>query len=179
MFGLVLVPVIGSGLAVNLPQLLMKTNTDPQGIAGVLSLFGVGQLLGRLVDFVGSRRFGLDYIVIAATLCSLLSWLLLLCLPATAVIVAIAVLAMGASNGLFTIVRGATPQLVFHGEQFIEASARMTQWGSYARAVAPFVVAWMVQVFPHAAWVASVCVLALLLGVWAVFTSARAALARA
>jgi MFS family permease len=170
--GLVVLSVVGAGLAVNLPQLLHKAHADPVVISFVLSLFGIGQLAGRVLDFVYSAKFGLDRTIIIAVACSLVSWTLLM-LPQGLFVTAGAVLLMGASNGLFTIVRGATPQLMFHGAQFTVAAAMLSSWGSYARAAAPFLVAWMVQALPAIWPIALVCALSILLGAWAVLASAH------
>jgi hypothetical protein len=177
--GLTLVSSVGAGLAANLPLLLAKFQATPSSIALVLSLFGLGQLLARGLDFLGSKRSGLGVTLKTAVVACALCWLLLLGLSAFGaplIMVAIAVLLMGASNGLFTILRGATPQLLFFGESFVHVSAQLARWGSIARSVLPVGVAFALESALPMWSIALLCTSGIFLGAWWVWGNARAAL---
>jgi hypothetical protein len=177
--GLTLVSSVGAGLAANLPLLLAKFQAKPESIALVLSLFGIGQLLARGLDFLGSKRAGLGTTLKVALVACAMCWLLLLGLSASGaplVIVAVAVLLMGASNGLFTILRGATPQLLFFGDAFVNVSAQLARWGSIARAALPVSVALALESALPMWSVALLCVSGIFLGAWWIWRHARAAL---
>ncbi len=173
--GLTTISIIGGALAINLPLLLAAAKAEPAVIAAVLSLFGIGQLLGRSLDFLGARKFGLNATVVTAASLALLSWAALH-LPQTLAVTAAAVLMLGASNGLFTIVRGATPLLAFHGAQFIKASAAMASIGSVARAAAPIVIAFLLERVAHFTVTAAICAAGILIGAALVLHNAKAAL---
>jgi hypothetical protein len=173
--GLTTVSTIGGGLASNLPLVLQKFSVEPGVIALVLSLFGIGQLLARGLDFLGSKRAGLGVTLKVAVVACALSWALLLG-PGHALVVAGAVLLLGASNGLFTILRGATPQLLFQGEQFTHASASMARMGSFARAFAPLVITLALESGMNRALFAAICAAGIGLGAWWVWQHAQSAL---
>ncbi len=177
--GLTLVSSVGAGLASNLPLLLAKFQATPSAIALVLSLFGIGQLLARGLDFLGSKRAGLAVTLKSAVAACAACWLLLLSLAAAGapiLMVALAVLLMGASNGLFTILRGATPQLLFFGESFTHVSAQLARAGSIARAALPFGVALALESHLPVWSVALLCAAGIFLGAWWVWRYAQAAL---
>jgi hypothetical protein len=178
-FGLTLVSSVGAGLAANLPLLLAKFQATPSSIALVLSLFGLGQLLARGLDFLGSTRSGLGVTLKTAVVACALCWLLLLGLSAFGaplIMVALAVLLMGASNGLFTILRGATPQLLFFGDAFVQVSAQLARWGSIARSVLPVSVALALESALPMWSVALLCTTGIFLGAWWVWRDAKPAL---
>jgi hypothetical protein len=144
-------------------------------IALVLSLFGIGQLLARGLDFLSSKRSGLGVTLKVAVVACALSWALLFA-PGRALIVACAVLLLGASNGLFTILRGATPQLLFQGEQFTQASASLARVGSFARAFAPLAITVALESGMNRALFAVICAAGIGLGAWWVWRHAQPAL---
>ncbi len=177
--GLTLVSSIGAGLAANLPLLLSTFQASPGTITAVLSLFGVGQLLARGLDFLSSHRTGLGVTLKAAVAACAVCWLLLVALASTGAplsMVALAVLLMGASNGLFTILRGATPQLLFWGEQFTQVSAQLASAGSVARAILPLAVALALESAMPRWAIAALCSVVLFLGAWWVWQHAKSAL---
>jgi hypothetical protein len=177
--GLTLVSSVGAGLAANLPLLLAKFQATPSSIGLVLSLFGIGQLLARGLDFLGSQRSGLGVTLKTALVACALCWLLLLGLSAFGaplMMVGLAVLLMGASNGLFTILRGATPQLLFFGDSFTYVSAQLARWGSIARSVLPVAVAFALESALPMWSIALLCTAGIFLGAWWVWGNARAAL---
>ena len=177
--GLTLVSSVGAGLAANLPLLLSKFQASPGAIAGVLSLFGIGQLLARGLDFLSSKRTGLGVTLQAAVAACAVFWLLLVGLAwagESFLMLALAVLLMGASNGLLTILRGATPQLLFWGEQFTHVSAQLASAGSVARAILPLAVALALESAMPIWAVAVLCSATLFVGAWWVWQHARHAL---
>jgi hypothetical protein len=92
------------------------------------------------------------------------------------IMVGLAVLLMGASNGLFTILRGATPQLLFFGDVFVQVSAQLARWGSIARSVLPVAVAFALESALPMWSIALLCTAGIFLGAWWVWGNARAAL---
>ncbi len=165
--GLTIVSVMGGAVATNLPFVLARFDAPATTIPAVLSLFGVGQLAARLLDLIGSRRFGLDVTVRVATVASLGAWLLFL-LPQVGLITAIGVLLLGAGNGMFTIVRGTVPQLLFFGPQFTVVAGTLARAGSYARAGAPMLLALMLDTTQRAWPIALICAGAVIAGAYAV-----------
>jgi hypothetical protein len=165
--GLTIVSVMGGAVATNLPFVLARFDTPATTIPAVLSLFGIGQLCARMLDLIGSRRFGLDVTVRVAALASLGAWVLFL-LPQLGLVTAAGVLLLGAGNGMFTIVRGTVPQLLFFGPQFTAVSATLASAGSYARAAAPMLLAMMLD-HTKLAWpIALACASAIIIGAYAV-----------
>jgi hypothetical protein len=174
-FGLVLLSVVGGGVASNLPFVLAKAEVTPAVIGGVLSLFGVGQLCARGLDFLGSGRFGLNVTLVVATCAALISWILML-IPPVPVTTVCAVLLLGAGNGLFTVLRGALPQLLFFGDQFVVTSSALARIGSYARAATPMAIAFMLERSSGIAPTALICAGSIVFGAALIYHSAGAAL---
>jgi predicted MFS family arabinose efflux permease len=133
--------LIGTSLVANLPLVLSQMQVAPSALASLLPLFGIGQLCGRALDFVGSTWLGTQATLLAC-MSALLLALVLAVMPQTSWWVSAAfVFLLGAGNGLSTILRGVVPQQLFAGAVFNQVSGWLASIGGLMRAVMPVVVA--------------------------------------
>lgn len=109
---------------------------------GIGTLIGPAQVGARVLEMMGRGRHHPVWTMLAATAAVLAGFLGLLCgLPA-----AIAMIAYGAGNGLWSIARGALPLSVFGPEGYARTMGRLATPMLISSAAAPSVGAWMMDV---------------------------------
>ncbi|WP_065334230.1 MFS transporter [Tritonibacter mobilis] len=109
---------------------------------GIGTLIGPAQVGARVLEMMGRGRHHPIWTMLAATTAVLAGFLgLLLGMPA-----AIAMIAYGAGNGLWSIARGALPLSVFGSEGYARTMGRLATPMLISSAAAPSVGAWMIDV---------------------------------
>jgi hypothetical protein len=160
--------VIAAILSVHAIVILERVGLGTTAAVGVASLFGPGQVAGRLLEMLLGRRLNPLW---SARLGSVLlpagAVALLLFGPAAAVVFA---LGYGMSNGILTINRGTLPMAVFGPHGYAALMGRLARPSLVASALAPTLVApliegWsgmaMIACAGAAAGVAALCLLPL------------------
>lgn len=109
---------------------------------GIGTLIGPAQVGARVLEMMGRGRHHPVWTMLAAATAVFAGFLgLLLGMPA-----AIAMIAYGAGNGLWSIARGALPLSVFGSEGYARTMGRLATPMLISSAAAPFVGAWMIDV---------------------------------
>lgn len=109
---------------------------------GIGTLIGPAQVGARVLEMMGRGRHHPVWTMLAATTAVFAGFLgLLLGMPA-----AIAMIAYGAGNGLWSIARGALPLSVFGSEGYARTMGRLATSMLISSAAAPSVGAWMIDV---------------------------------
>ena len=109
---------------------------------GIGTLIGPAQVGARVLEMMGRGRHHPVWTMLAATTAVFAGFLgLLLGMPA-----AIAMIAYGAGNGLWSIARGALPLSVFGSEGYARTMGRLATPMLISSAAAPSVGAWMIDV---------------------------------
>jgi hypothetical protein len=139
---------VGISLVANLPLLLGLMQTPAEQIAWILSLFGIGQLFSRAVDFSAGRWLSTRATVVICIASFFFALGLMALTRQGGLLTAGAVFLFGCANGLVTVLRGVLPQLMFRGEAFAAVSGRLASLGAMGRALMPVVAAQALSL-PH------------------------------
>jgi hypothetical protein len=141
LLGLLGLMFMGISLVANLPLVLtlMKTPTDQ--IAWILSLFGIGQLCSRALDYIAGRWLSTRATVAVCSVSFCTALILMVSTQYGGFQTALAVFLFGCANGLVTVLRGVLPQQLFQGEEFARMSSQLAGFGALGRALMPVVAA--------------------------------------
>ena len=140
--GLIGLAILGTSIVANLPMVLNMMQTPPAHTAWILSLFGIGQLAARALDYAAGRWFSIRATIVACSSSMLIALALMLLVREQVLACAVFSFVLGAANGLTTILRGVVPQQLFHGQAFATISALLASYGALGRAVAPVLAAY-------------------------------------
>lgn len=128
--------------SVHFVTILMATGYTTAAAIGIGTLIGPAQVGARVLEMMGRGRHHAIWTMLAATTAIFAGFLgLLLGMPA-----AIAMIAYGAGNGLWSIARGALPLSVFGSEGYARTMGRLATPMLISSAAAPSVGAWMIDV---------------------------------
>jgi predicted MFS family arabinose efflux permease len=141
LMGLIGFTLINTGLVANLPSVITSMLIPSSQIAWILSLFGIGQLAARAMDFVAGRWLSTRATVMASSLSVIVALCLMTLTQSDTTAAAAFVFLLGASNGFGTIARGVLPQQLFRGEAFARLSSQLASFGALGRAFMPMLVA--------------------------------------
>jgi predicted MFS family arabinose efflux permease len=139
--GLIGFLLIGASLVANLPLVLAQMQTPSRDIAWILSLFGIGQLAARALDYAAAKWLSIRATVMASSSSIVLAMGLMAWSESDAVAAAVFVLLLGAGNGLVTTLRGVLPTQLFQSEAFAKLSGQLARYGAFSRALMPMVAA--------------------------------------
>lgn len=139
--GLIGFLLIGASLVANLPLVLSKMQTPLRDVAWILSLFGIGQLAARALDYVAAKWLSTRATVVASSSSIVLAMSLMAWTDSQTLAAAVFVLLLGAGNGLVTILRGVLPTQLFHDEIFAKLSGQIARYGAFSRALMPMLAA--------------------------------------
>lgn len=133
----------GAAMAVHVVAILGAQGLGLATAVAVASMIGVMQVAGRVFEFVFGRNFSIATVgMVAASILPLA--LLMLASGVPALLVAF-VVPYGACNGIFTIVRGEIPRVVFGGERYGAVSGALGAPALAARAAAPLIAASLIE----------------------------------
>jgi predicted MFS family arabinose efflux permease len=141
LLGLIGFLLIGASLVANLPLVLSQMQTPLRDVAWILSLFGIGQLAARALDYVAAKWLSTRATVVASSSSIVLAMALMAWTDSQTLAAAVFVLLLGAGNGLVTILRGVLPTQLFHDEAFAKLSGQLARYGAVSRALMPMVAA--------------------------------------
>jgi predicted MFS family arabinose efflux permease len=141
LIGLIGFMLIGTSLVANLPIVLTQMQTPSGQTAWILSLFGIGQLAARALDYAAGRWLTTRATVITSSISIVIALGLMAFTQSDAATAAAFVFLLGAGNGLVTILRGVLPQQLFRGTVFAHLSGQLASLGALGRAIMPVVVA--------------------------------------
>ncbi len=141
LLGLIGFLLIGSGLVANLPLVLTQMHTPSGQTAWILSLFGIGQLFSRALDFAAGRWLSTRATVLTSSACLVVALALMALSSNHTATAAAFVFLLGCGNGLVTILRGVLPQQLFSGERFVHLSGQLARYGALGRALMPMLAA--------------------------------------
>ncbi len=141
LIGLIGFLLIGASLVANLPLVLSQMQTPSRDVAWILSLFGIGQLAARALDYAAAKSLSTRATVVASSTSIVLAMALMVSTESHTVAAAIFVLLLGAGNGLVTILRGVLPTQLFHDDVFAKLSGQLARYGAVSRALMPMVAA--------------------------------------
>ncbi|MBR9763078.1 MAG: MFS transporter [Rhodobacteraceae bacterium] len=128
--------------SVHFLSLLTASGYTIAAAIGIGTLIGPAQVGARVLEMMGRGRHHPVWTMLAATTAVFSGFLgLLLGMPA-----AIAMIAYGAGNGLWSIARGALPLSVFGSEGYARTMGRLATPMLISSAAAPSVGAWMIDV---------------------------------
>lgn len=128
--------------SVHFVTMLTATGYTTAAAIGIGTLIGPAQVGARVLEMMGRGRHHPIWTMLAATTAVFAGFLgLLLGMPA-----AIAMIAYGAGNGLWSIARGALPLSVFGSEGYARTMGRLATPMLISSAAAPSVGAWMIEV---------------------------------
>lgn len=148
---------VPSGLAAHLLSILRRSGIDPATAVTIGALFGPSQVAARLCEFIFSRNVH-PLNVARFALALLLAGFFVLATSGIAVPAAVAFAIMfGAANGLITITRGAVPLTLFGAAGYGRLLGRIATPFQIMQALAPLVLAAIVE---HASDAAALAVTA-------------------
>jgi predicted MFS family arabinose efflux permease len=133
--------LIGTSLVANMPLVLSQLAISARDLGWTLSLFGIGQLSARALDYAAGRWLSMRATIVASMVCITAALALMIGAHGHSALAAAFVFLLGAGNGLVTILRGVLPQQLFSGHAFAQVSSRLASLGALTRALMPVVVA--------------------------------------
>ena len=132
-----------SALSVHLIPLLRERGLSGAAAVSLAALVGPMQVAGRLVEYALGRRVSVLRSGLVALVLLPVGMLLLLFAQANLSLLAIALLLYGASNGVMTIVRAATPAELFERGQYGSVNGALSAPVIMSRAAAPMAASWL------------------------------------
>lgn len=141
LLGLLGLMFMGISLVANLPLVLTLMKTPTEQMAWILSLFGIGQLCSRALDYIAGRWLSTRATVAVCSVSFCTALLLMVSTQQGGFQTALAVFLFGCANGLVTVLRGVLPQQLFQGEAFAKVSSQLAGFGALGRALMPVVAA--------------------------------------
>ncbi len=174
LLGLIGYLLIGASLVANLPQVLTQMQTPSSQTAWILSLFGIGQLFSRALDFASGRWLSSRATVLASSTCLVVALALMAFSDNHAALAAAFVFLLGCGNGLVTILRGVLPQQLFSDDRFAHLSSQLASYGALVRALMPMVAAQALSLQGGLGGMAAVYGLVALLCGWILLRQIRA-----
>jgi MFS family permease len=132
-----------SALSVHLIPLLGERGLSGVAAVSLAALVGPMQVAGRLAEYALGRRVSVLRSGLIALVLLPVGMLVLLLARANLSLLAIALLLYGASNGVMTIVRAATPAELFERGQYGSINGALSAPVIMARAAAPIAASWL------------------------------------
>jgi len=160
-----LVLFVQTGMAAHLPGILRGLGWTPAVAVMLSTLFGIGQVAGRVGIALAGNRIGILTVnlIPCAVLC--LGFAIALAGGATLLGAASFTLLYGAGNGMATIMRGAIPLALFDTRQYGRIVGGVLRPAFMLCATAPVVFALTIEQWGHAGMLAAALTLgAILLG---------------
>jgi predicted MFS family arabinose efflux permease len=133
----------GAAMAVHVVAILAAQGLGLATAVAVASLIGVMQVAGRVFEFVFGRNFSIQSVGLAAA--AILPLALLMLASGSPILLLAFVVPYGACNGIFTIVRGEIPRVLFGGERYGAVSGALSAPALLARAAAPLIAASLIE----------------------------------
>ncbi len=149
--------------------LFLEGGLSTQNVVWVIATIGPAQVAGRiLISMFGAgmsmRRIGTLVVVIFP-----LVFIVLALQPSSFWIVAAACIAYGASNGIFTIVRGLVVPEMLSTRAYGALNGILTFPSTLAKAFAPLVAAWIwssTMSYGAVSWAIAICAILLAISFW-------------
>ncbi len=136
---------VPSGLSAHLLAIFTRSGIDPSAVVWIGALFGPAQVGARLIEFTfsgGLHPLWVARFALSALLCAFVVLLLFgVSLPMAAVFAVV----FGGANGLITITRGALPLALFGAWGYGHVIGRLAAPWLFMQAVAPLLMALMVE----------------------------------
>jgi len=132
-----------SALSVHLIPLLSERGLSGAAAVSLAALVGPVQVAGRLVEYALGRRVSVLRSGLVALVLLPVGMLALLFAQANLSLLAIALVLYGASNGVMTIVRAATPAELFDRGQYASVNGALSAPVIMSRAAAPIAASWL------------------------------------
>lgn len=132
-----------AALSVHLIPLLSERGLSGVAAVSLAALIGPMQVAGRLLEYAIGRRVSVLRSGLVALILLPAGMLVLLLAQANVQLLAIALLLYGASNGVMTIVRAATPAELFERRQYGAVNGALSAPVIMSRAAAPIAASWL------------------------------------
>lgn len=136
-----------SGLISNLLAMLQRGDLSASSVVAIGALFGPAQVAARLADFVLARRTNPLWIARGAVAVVGCGLAMLAFVGMSLPLAAAFAIAFGAANGVITIARGALPLVLFGPVGYGRVLGRIARPALIVQALAPFVVASVIERF--------------------------------
>jgi MFS family permease len=152
---------VPSGLSAHLLAIFGRANIDAATIVVIGAMFGPAQVVARICELLFARAIAPLAVARLAVGTMLVAFVLLAWFGLSAFSAAVFMLMFGAANGLITISRGAVPLALFGPVGYGALIGRIAGPSLVMQAIAPLVLAFMVERVSDAAGLALAAVLAL------------------
>jgi MFS family permease len=136
---------VPSGLSAHLLAIFDRSGIDASTVVWIGALFGPAQVGARLVEFAFGRNLHPLWVVRFALTTLLCAFFMLAVLGISAPVAAAFALMFGGANGLVTITRGAVPLALFGASGYGRLMGRLAGPFLLMQAVAPLVMAFVVE----------------------------------
>jgi MFS family permease len=136
---------VPSGLAAHLLAIFGRAGIDAATVVVIGSLFGPAQVLARIGEFVFARRVHPLYVARFAVGLLLTGFVLLALFGISVAVAAAFAMLFGMCNGLITIARGAVPLALFGPSGYGHLMGRIALPFQTMQAIAPLVLAFVVE----------------------------------
>ena len=133
--------LIFSTMSVHMIPVLEAKGLSALGAAALAALIGPMQVAGRIFEFTVGRRFSIARVGLFALAAMPVALLLLLAAGTGSWMLALFAALYGASNGVFTIVRGALPAELFGREHYGAINGALSAPYLVSHALGPFLAA--------------------------------------
>ncbi len=152
---------VPSGLSAHLLAIFARSGIDAGTAVAIGALFGPAQVGARLIEFIFARNLHPIWVARFALALLLAGFTMLAWLGFSAPVAVAFVVMFGAANGLITITRGALPLALFGAAGYGRLVGRLAAPFLLVQAVAPLVMAFVVERVsdPAALALAAVCAL--------------------
>lgn len=136
-----------SGLTSNLLAMLQRSGLSAAQVVAIGALFGPAQVAARFADFLFARRTNPLWIARIAVAVVALGLAMLAFAGVSLPLAAAFAISFGAANGVITIARGALPLAMFGPVGYGRVLGRIARPALIVQALAPFVVATVIERF--------------------------------
>jgi MFS family permease len=137
--------LVPSGLAAHLLAIFQRAGLEPGTVVAIGALFGPSQVFARVMEFIFARKVHPLWVARFALVVLVSAFALMAAAGLSVAVAAAFAILFGAANGLMTITRGAVPLALFGPVGYGRTVGRIAGPALIMQAVAPVVLATIVE----------------------------------